>query len=46
MKFKCKINKEADFDEIKNELDKIKQANLSTIPLNCIRKFTSLLECE
>jgi hypothetical protein len=46
MKFKIKINKETSFNDIRNELENLKKANIKAIPLNHIRKITKFLEIE
>ena len=46
MKFKIKIDENTSLEDIKNELEKLKKANVSEIPLNYIRKITLFLGIE
>jgi hypothetical protein len=43
MKFKIKINETTTLDDIRKELDAIKSANVTEIPLNHLRKIIEFL---
>jgi hypothetical protein len=43
MKFKIKINETTSLDDIRNELETLKSANVTELPLNHILKITEFL---